>query len=347
MRLICALLAFTAALLSARADTLIDDFEDPSSLARWTFYHGAEFPGATGSLVRAAGHVGAGARLGYNFTGGGAYVSANLTLTTPLTGAALAFRVKSPASVRVRLRVGDSTGQTLQYNLSRPLWQMDPAAWYRHVVPLDSPDGWWGGTNDGRVHFPIRNLSILAGDALEPARVGAIDFDDVALLDAVAFTLDPRRQPVVAVPPDSGSLPSRLGVNIHFTSDDRALDAARSAGIQWVRMDLTWSSVESQTNVFNWSAFDGLVQSLDARGMKALFILDYGHPLYTGGLAPTNADQVAAFARYAETAARHFAGHGVVFEIWNEPNIGFWKPAPDTNQYAALARAVIPAGEAG
>ncbi len=333
--------------LPGLAGTLIDDFEAPASFARWTFYNGAEFPGATGSLIRAAGHFGAGARLGYDFTGGGAYVSAKLILPAPLTGAALAFWVKSPASVRVRLRVGDTTGQVLQYNLNRPLWQMDPAAWYRHIVPLDSPNGWWGGTNDGRVHFPIKDLSILAGDALEAGAAGAIDFDDVELLDTLAVTLDPLRQPVVAALADSGSLASRLGVNIHFTSDDRALDAARSAGIQWVRMDLAWSSVEPQTNTFNWTAFDGLVRSLEARAMNALFILDYGHPLYTGGNAPTNAEQIAAFARYAETAARHFAGHSVVFEIWNEPNISFWKPAPDTNQYAALARAVIPAVKRG
>lgn len=52
-------------------------------------------------------------------------------------------------------------------------------------------------------------------------------------------------------PAGSGNLQQGLGVNIQFTSDDRALDAARSAAMDWVRMDLFWSSVEPQTNQFN------------------------------------------------------------------------------------------------
>lgn len=82
--------------------------------------------------------------------------------------------------------------------------------------------------------------------------------------------------------------------------------------------------------------------------MKALFILDYGHPVHTGSLPPTNAAQVPAFSNYAYAAAQHFAGHGVMFEVWNEPDIsGFWRTGPDTNPYAALTRAVIPAVHLG
>lgn len=330
--------------LMRAAEIPLDDFEDPARFARWTFSWGAEFPGATGSLARAEGRIGAGARLAYDFSGGGAYVAANFTLPVPLNCAAVAFWVRSPAGIRIVLRLGDSTGQTLQYNLSRPFWNLDPAAWYRQVVPVDGPNSWWGGANDGQAHLPIRSLSVLAADPLEPGLVGAISLDDVVALDALALELDPALQPVIAAPPGGGNLQQRLGVNIHFTSDDRALDAARSAGMDWVRMDLTWSSVEPQTNQFNWSAYDSLVQALEARGMKALFILDYGHPVHTGGMPPTNAAQVLAFSNYAQAAAQHFAGHGALFEVWNEPNIsGFWKPEPNTNHYAALTRAVIPA----
>ena len=166
----------------------IDNFEDPAGFSRWTFYNGAEFPGATGSLSRAGGWVGSGAVLAYDFTGGGAYVSANLTLPTPLSGSALAFWVKSPVNVRVRLRVTDTTGQTLQYGLVRPFWNLDPTAWYRHVVLLNGPSGWWGGANDGQLHPPIKSLSILAGDALEAGAVGAIAIDEVALLDSSRST---------------------------------------------------------------------------------------------------------------------------------------------------------------
>jgi hypothetical protein len=52
---------------------------------------------------------------------------------------------------------------------------------------------------------------------------------------------------------------------------------------------------------------------------------------------------VEAFARWAAAAAARFRGRHVIWEIWNEPNISFWKPKPDVKQYAALALATCQA----
>ena len=323
------------------ADTLIDNFESPNAPTPWTFYNGSEFPGATGSLTSGPGYVGKGAHLSYNLSQGGHYVSANLTLPTPLTLAAISFWVRSPTNIDIRLRVGDATGQTLQYNLNRPLESLDPAAWYQQSVPLDSAGSWWGGAADGQLHNPVKNLSILAGDPLQGGPVGAIDFDEVTGLSSTTFDLTPATQPLVPALPGSGLLLPRLGVNIHFTSDDAALDAAHSAGLSWVRMDLTWAAVETAPGIYNWAAYDNLLSSLQSRGMNALLILDYGNVLYTGAnnLPPTNATSIQAFGNFANAAARHFAGSGVCFEIWNEPNgNGFWPPASNPTQYAALAQ---------
>ena len=327
------------------ADNLIDDFERVNSPAPWTFSNGPEFPGATGSLTAGVGHSGKGAHLAYDLSKGGHYVSANLTLPSPLSPAAIGFWVKSPPNITITLRVGDASGQTLQYSLRRPLENLDPNAWYQQAVPLDTANGWWGGTNNGQVQYPIRQLAILAGDPLQPGAAGAIDFDDVTALSSSLFNLDPALQPLVPAPSGSGNVLPRLGVNIHFTSDNRALDAAHSAGLAWVRMDLTWPAVESTANVYHWTAYDGLLNALQARGMNALLILDYGNALYTGAnnMPPTNAAALQAFANYAQAAAQHFTGRGARFEIWNEPNIsGFWPPAPDPTQYAALAAQTIP-----
>ncbi|HWI59339.1 MAG TPA: cellulase family glycosylhydrolase, partial [Bacillota bacterium] len=318
--------------------------ERPTAPAPWRFGNGPEFPGATGSLTVAAGHAGKGAHLAYDLSKGGHYVSASLTLPAPLTTPAIGFWVKSPANIIVVLRVTDAASQTLQYSLRRPLENLDPGSWYQQVVPLDSPNGWWGGPNDGQVHFPISSLSILAADPPLPGAVGAIDFDDLTAVSLTTFDLDPATQPLATAPPGSGDVLSRLGVNIHFTTDNRALDAARAAGLSWVRMDLIWSSVEKTRNTYTWSAYDGLLNALQTRGMNALFILDYGNALYTGAnnLPPTNTAVIQAFGNFAEAAARHFAGRGVSFEIWNEPNIsGFWPPAPDPAQYTVLAQEAI------
>jgi len=175
--------------------------------------------------------------------------------------------------------------------------------------------------------------------------VGAIDFDEVTGLGSTTLDVDPAMQPLVPGTPGSGLLLPRLGANIHFTSDNTALNAAQSAGLKWVRMDLIWSSVESSAGVYNWTAYDGLLNALQSRGMNALLILDYGNALYTGAnsLPPTNATAIQAFVNFAYAAARHFAGRGARFEIWNEPNgNGFWPPSANPAQYAALAQPTTP-----
>lgn len=326
----------------AAADTVIDNFERPTAPAPWTFSNGAEFPGATGSLSAGQGLSGQGAHLAYDLTKGGHYVAANLTLPNPLTAVAIGFWVKSPPNITIGLRVVDSTGQTLQYNLRRPLDSLVTNTWYQQVVSLDSANGWWGGTNDGQMHFPFSAISILAADPLQASTAaGAVDFDDVTALSSAVFDLDPAAQPLVPAPVGSGDLLTRLGVNIHFTSNNRALDAAWVAGIKWVRMDLIWSAVETVRNSYNWSAYDGLLSALDSRSMKALLILDYGNALWTGAnnLPPTNSTAIQAFGNFAQAAAAHFSGRNARLEIWNEPNgSGFWPPAADPVQYAALAQ---------
>src|SRR5262249_44870544 len=102
-------------------ETMLADFEDSGAPAPWAFSNGPEFPGATGSLTLGSGHTGSGAHLAYDFTGGGHYVAATLTLATPIDAGAIGFWVKAPAGIHATLRVVDSTGQSLQYNLARPL----------------------------------------------------------------------------------------------------------------------------------------------------------------------------------------------------------------------------------
>src|SRR5262249_30054746 len=126
------------------ADVPIENFEGRDSPAPWTLSTGPEFPGATGSLTLVTGYSGHGARLGYDLSHGGKYVGAFLSSPKPVTAAAVGFWVKYPANIRIRLRVTDSSGQTLQFNLSRP-FGTDAGAWCQQVVSLDGPNSWWGG----------------------------------------------------------------------------------------------------------------------------------------------------------------------------------------------------------
>ncbi len=150
-------------------------------------------------------------------------------------------------------------------------------------------------------------------------------------------------------------LPAGVGVNIHFvTGHERDLDLIRDAGFKFIRMDFGWEAIEKQKGQYDWSAYDELLSNLEQRGLRALFILDYSHRLYEETVtsenpvthrthrataSPQHPESVAAFARWAAASARHYHGRHIIWEIWNEPNISFWNPKPDVQQYTTLALA--------
>ena len=154
-------------------------------------------------------------------------------------------------------------------------------------------------------------------------------------------------------------LPQGVGVNIHFTrGHERDLDLIAAAGFKFIRMDFGWSGTEGKKGEYDWKAYEELTANLEKRGLRAIYILDYSNPLYEATVvsknpingkeqkdvaSPQHPESVAAFARWAAAAAKHFTGRRIVWEIWNEPNITFWKPKPDVKQYAALALATVKA----
>jgi hypothetical protein len=137
------------------------------------------------------------------------------------------------------------------------------------------------------------------------------------------------------------TIPEGLGVNIHFT-DPRPgeLEMLRVGGFRFVRMDFTWSGIERNRGEYDFSAYDKLIAALDKQQIRAVLILDYGNAMYDGGESPRTDEGRAAFARFVVAALKRFQGRGIVWEMWNEPNGGFWKPKPDAAVYAKLAVAV-------
>ncbi len=137
-------------------------------------------------------------------------------------------------------------------------------------------------------------------------------------------------------------VPDGLGVNIHFT-DPRPgeMEMLAAAGFRWVRMDFAWGGTEREKGKYDFSAYDRLMAALEKHKVRALLILDYSNRHYDDGLSPASDEGRAAFARWAAAAARHFRGRGILWEMYNEPNIKqFWKPKPDVKQYAKLAMEV-------
>jgi hypothetical protein len=154
-------------------------------------------------------------------------------------------------------------------------------------------------------------------------------------------------------------LPQGVGINIHFvTGHQHELDLIQAAGFKFVRMDFAWTATERQKGQYDWSEYEQLLQHLDQHGLRAILILDYSNPLYEQSVtctnpmnnqlhttiaAPQHPESIAAFARWAAAGVEHFRNRHVLWEIWNEPNIEFWSPQPDAQQYTTLALATCKA----
>lgn len=142
--------------------------------------------------------------------------------------------------------------------------------------------------------------------------------------------------------PNVQTVESGLGVNIHFTSPKPGeIKLIADAGFRWVRMDFKWDATERARDQYDFRDYDRLLSELEQFNIRALFILDYGNPLYDGDAPPRTDASRQAFTRWAVAAAKHFQGRGVMWEIYNEPNISiFWPPRPKADEYIALALSV-------
>jgi len=138
--------------------------------------------------------------------------------------------------------------------------------------------------------------------------------------------------------PDA-TIPAGLGVNVHFIEPGDNLHRIAEAGFKWIRTDFSWSRVERTRGEYDFSRYDKLLSGLSENHLRAILILDYGNPLYQEG-APRSEEARAAFVRWAHASLQHFRHRGIVWEMYNEPNGKFWKPAPNAAEYATLAKEV-------
>jgi hypothetical protein len=154
----------------------------------------------------------------------------------------------------------------------------------------------------------------------------------------------PARAGSISPPPP----PLRIGISYGDTlvwMDDvqlgYALDDAVRVGAKWVRADLSWQDISFDSpEKQRWELFDRVVNAAGVRGLSVLPVLAYTPPwarpigCIVQSCAPSDAQKFAAFA---QEAATRYAPNGVhTWEIWNEPNLGFWKPTPSPAAFTKL-----------
>ncbi|HUP33399.1 MAG TPA: Ig-like domain-containing protein [Gaiellaceae bacterium] len=160
----------------------------------------------------------------------------------------------------------------------------------------------------------------------------------------------------------------RVGLNTHLVwvsqADARAVLAeARAGGVEWVREEFPWGSVEPQRGTFTWGRTDALMAAASQAHVNVLGILAYSAP-WASSDPSGNGDSkypprdAADYARYAAAVVGRYGPGGsfwasrpdlrprplTAVELWNEPfGYWFWKPNPDPARYARLVRAAVAA----
>jgi hypothetical protein len=166
----------------------------------------------------------------------------------------------------------------------------------------------------------------------------------VAVLTAVAAVAEPptaESRFSIRLPPHRFAQTRRpdspFGINTALRPDqpdlEKRLQAMQEAGIKWGRQDFTWSRIEVNPSEYRWEPYDRLVEAAHKHGILLAGDLAYAPTFHD----PRGPEGIAAYAAFAAEGAKRYRGKVDHWQIWNEPNGGFWKGSAE--QYAAMLAA--------
>ena len=147
---------------------------------------------------------------------------------------------------------------------------------------------------------------------------------------------------------ESKVVSSMIGVGTHVTSYAPGINVAQMLkvlGVKFVRDEFNWHKAEKVKGKFilDPRIFE-YIDKLNGLNIRALMILCYSNPNYTKNniVGPNNAELRKAFSDYVAFMVTSLKGKVYAWEIWNEPDWGTWKPAPNSRDYALLVKHVAP-----
>ncbi|MBW3631080.1 MAG: beta-galactosidase, partial [Gemmatimonadetes bacterium] len=113
-------------------------------------------------------------------------------------------------------------------------------------------------------------------------------------------------------------------------------------GAKQIRLQGGWAKTEKQKGVYDFEWLDRIITDAASQGVHPWIQLSYGNPLYPGGGSanlhgglPSSQEALQAWDRWVlAMVERYHQQPGVVWEIWNEPDIDFWLGTAE--QYATL-----------
>ncbi|MCL5959284.1 MAG: cellulase family glycosylhydrolase [Chloroflexi bacterium] len=142
--------------------------------------------------------------------------------------------------------------------------------------------------------------------------------------------------------PASSSTPLGYGV---IVSNLANLNKVQDLQFNWVKLGVSWQSVEGQRGSFDWTSIDDAVSQAYGRGLKILIRVDES-PSWASGTTAKNGPPLddQDLANFMYVLAGRYRGRVKAYEIWNEPNLDVeWGGQyPNPTKYGQMLRALYP-----
>lgn len=109
-------------------------------------------------------------------------------------------------------------------------------------------------------------------------------------------------------------------------------------GCRWLRCTFNWRLLEPKQGSYPWDNVDYVVSQAVARGIDILGVIADCPSWANGGRPFYPPSDLGAWVSFTYRLMEHYYPV-TTWEIWNEPDIGFWQPRPNPAEYMALVKA--------
>src|SRR5690606_12674460 len=149
-------------------------------------------------------------------------------------------------------------------------------------------------------------------------------------------------------------IPGSLGISVHWRGEidgthavvepisdealDRAIEEIKASGLKLVRADIAWRWTDREQYKYDFTPHARLLEKCEANGLRLLTIVTFRDHRHESAFSVRTQAGRDSYAAFCAAAAKRFKGRGIIWELWNEPNLGgFWGPKGDATEYTAMA----------
>jgi hypothetical protein len=104
---------------------------------------------------------------------------------------------------------------------------------------------------------------------------------------------------------------------------ERVLQISKNSGVNWIRQQIAWEDLQSQSGEIFWGELDYIVNDVHEADMKMLLSVVRSPTWATpdGGNGMPAREHFGTFANFMRALAERYRGKVQAYQVWNEPNL--------------------------